>query len=84
MAPKKTVQGLAIPKANPGISWTWIINLLVVVLKPIIEILTPMIRTELEKLAVKFYAKAESTTNPWDDFLAEFLLKILGLPIPPA
>ncbi len=83
MANSKRSKGLVIPKANPGISWTWIINLLVVVLKPIIDILTPVIRTELEKLVVKFYAKAEATENPWDDFLAEFLLKILGLPVPP-
>lgn len=76
-------KGLVIPKANPGISWTWIINLLVTVLKPIMEILTPMIRAELEKLVVKFYQKAEATDNPWDDFLAEFLLKMLGLPCPP-
>ena len=83
MAPKKTVQGLAIPKANPGISWTWIINLLIVVLKPVIDLLTPMIRTEVEKLAVKLYDHAETTPNPWDNFLAEFLLKILGMPVPP-
>ena len=84
MAKKTVVQGLVIPKANPGISWTWIVNLLVTVLKPIMEILTPMIREELEKLAVKFYEKAEATPNPWDDFIAELLLKILGLPVPPA
>lgn len=83
MAKGKAVQGLAIPKANPGISWTWIINLLVVVLKPILQIITPMIREELEKFAVKFYAKAEATDNPWDDFLAEFLCKMLGMAVPP-
>lgn len=83
MASTKKVQGLVIPKANPGISWGWIINLLVVVLKPVIDLLTPMLRTELEKMAAKFYTHAESTTNPWDDFLAEFLLKILGMPVPP-
>lgn len=82
MATKKVSQGLSIPKANPGISWTWIINLVVTVLKPIMSILTPMIREELEKFALKFYAKAESTDNPWDDFLAEFMLKILGIPVP--
>lgn len=76
--------GLAIPKANPGISWSWIITLIVTVLKPIMGILTPMLREELEKFALKFYAKAESTDNPWDDFLAEFLLKILGIEPPSA
>lgn len=83
MSPSPKVQGLAIPKANPGTSFPWIINLLVTVLGPIMGLLTPMIRTELEKLVVKLYQHAESTPNPWDDFLAEFLLKILGLPVPP-
>lgn len=79
----KAKQGLTIPKANPGTSWSWIIQLLVTVLKPILNILTPMIREELEKLAIKFWEKAETTDNPWDDFIAEFILRILGMPIPP-
>lgn len=82
MAARKVSQGLDIPVANPGTSWTWIINLLVTVLKPIMSILTPMIRQELEKFALSFYAKAEATPNPWDDFLAGFLVKMLGLEVP--
>lgn len=82
MAAKASKGGLAIPKANPGINWTWIVNLLVTVLKPIVGIVTPIIREELEKALLKLYAKAEASDNPWDDFLVEILLKILGIPVP--
>ena len=82
MADANVSRGLEIPRANPGISWGWIISLVVAVLKPVMAVITPMIRTELEKLLLAFYAKAETTDNPWDDFLAELLLKLLGIPLP--
>lgn len=82
MARGKAVQGITIPKPNPGTTWTWIVNLLVAVLAPVLAALTPMLRTELEKFAVAFYKKAEATPNPWDDFLAGFLLRMLAIPIP--
>lgn len=75
-------KGLVIPRANPGTTWTWIVSLILAVLKPIFAVLTPTIRDELRKLLESFYAKAETTDNPWDDFLAEFLLKILGYDVP--
>ncbi len=82
MARQNNVQGLSIPKANPGISWGWIIQLLVTVLKPILGLLTPMIRTEMEKLVLKLYQHAEETPNPWDNFLADFLMAILDIEKP--
>lgn len=75
-------KGLTVPKANPGTTWTWIIALIVAVLKPILSVLTPTIREELGKLLYAFYAKAEMTDNPWDDFLAELLLKLMGYTLP--
>lgn len=82
MTSRKAVQGIKIPKANPGTTWTWIVNLLVAVLAPVLSALTPILRSELEKFAVAFYKKAEATPNPWDDFLASFLLRMLGMSIP--
>ena len=82
MGTSRSSGGLAIPKANPGISWAWIINLIVTVLKPIVAIVTPILREELEKALLKLYAKAEASDNPWDDFLVEVLLKILDIPVP--
>ena len=78
--PAKT--GLARPVANPGTTFTWIINLIVAVLKPIMAVLTPMLRDALQEALLNFYHQAEASSSPWDDFLAEFLLKILGIPIP--
>ena len=82
MGTRSVKGGLVIPKANPGINWSWIVNLIVTVLKPIVGIVTPIIREELEKALLKLYAKAEASDNPWDDFLVEILLKILGIPVP--
>jgi len=31
---------------------------------------------------LEFYRKAMETDNPWDDFLARFLLRIFSIPIP--
>lgn len=71
-----------IKQPNPGIGWTWIVNLLIAVLKVILPVLSPTLRDELEKVMVSLYNKAMETDNPWDDFLMRFLLRILGIPIP--
>lgn len=67
---------------NPGIGWTWIVDMLIRILAALLPILTPTIREELERFLLAWYAKAMETTNPWDDFLARFLLRILQIPIP--
>lgn len=84
MGTAKATGGILVPKANPGISWSWLINLLVAIIGPLLNIITPKLREELSKLLTTFYLHAESTDNPWDDFLAEFLLRALGFPVPPA
>lgn len=78
----KASGGLEIPIANPGTTWTWIVSLLVTVLKPVLKIVTPLIRDALEEQLLKLYAKAEATENPWDDFAVGFLLDILGIERP--
>jgi hypothetical protein len=84
MARKRVVasEGLEIPKANPGISWDWVLSLLAVVVKPIIKAVTPIIRDALEEALLKLYAKAEATENPWDDWLVGFLLDVLAIERP--
>lgn len=67
---------------NPGISLTWIIELVVKVLGLILPVITPSLREMLEKFLKEFYAKAKETPNPWDDFLAKFLMRILGIEVP--
>lgn len=67
---------------NPGIGWTWLITLLVKALKVLMPIITPVIREELEKFLLEWYAKTLETPNPWDDFVARFLLRIFDIPVP--
>lgn len=67
---------------NPGIGFTWIINLLISILSTLIPLITPILKHELEVFLLGWYAKAIETPNPWDDFLAKFFLRILGIPIP--
>jgi len=67
---------------NPGIGWTWIINLLVKALSVLLPVLTPEIRKLLEESLLDLYKKAVETPNPWDDFLVRMLLRILSIPVP--
>jgi len=68
--------------ANPGITLKWVIRLVLLLLKPIMTIVTPTLRKELESFLVAYYKKAEETENPWDDFLALFLLNIFDVSVP--
>ena len=76
------MQGLDIKMPNPGLGWTWIVDLLIKVLAAIIPAISPAIREELEGLLLALYAKAVESPNPWDDFLVRFLLRIMQIPIP--
>ena len=67
---------------NPGMSLTWIIDLVIKILSLILPVVTPELRRMLEKFLKDFYEKAKETPNPWDDFLAKFLLRILGIEVP--
>jgi hypothetical protein len=69
-------------KANPGVGFTWIINLLINALGSILPVLTPMIKESLSAFLTDLYKKAVETPNPWDDFVVKFLLRILSIPVP--
>jgi hypothetical protein len=78
---KQAARIAEIKMANPGISWDWLINLLAALINPILSVLTPLIRTELDKWTKDMLVKARETPNPWDNWLFETLRKLLGLPI---
>lgn len=65
---------------NP-VNWSWLVSILVLILKPIVNALTPIIREEIEKAVKAWYPKALATPNPWDDFLVAFLAKILKIDV---
>jgi hypothetical protein len=69
-------------KANPGVGFTWIITLLVQIFSTIMPIITPSLKGALEEFLLGLYQKAKETPNPWDDFLAKFLLRMLSIPVP--
>lgn len=72
----------AFVKANPGVGFTWIINILMQVFSTVLPVITPMLKKELEDFLLGLYAKAKESSNPWDDFLVKFLLRVLGIPVP--
>lgn len=74
-----TEKAIALP--NPGINWTWIINLLIAVMGPLLRLVTDSLREELEDWLKAFYVKARETPNPWDDFLADVLCRALKIDI---
>lgn len=63
-------------------NWNWVISLLQILLKPLLEAVTPLIKDLFEDSLLKLLEKARSTENPIDDLFVEFLFNILGLPIP--
>lgn len=54
----------------------WMIRLLQMVLAAI----SGPLRQDLIKFAEAFRAKAKQTENPWDDFLADIICWLLGIP----
>jgi len=69
-------------KPNPGIGFTWIIELLIKIMASLLPIISPHLRKALEEFLTDLYKKASETPNPWDDFLVKFLLRMLLIPIP--
>lgn len=53
-------------------------NLLAILLKLIVEAISPVLRKELEKLVERLKEVAKGTNNPYDDILVLFISKMLG------
>jgi len=64
-------------------NWGWLITILQIVLKPLLNALTPVIKDLFEDSLNKLLSAARRTENPIDDLFVEFLFRILDLPIPP-
>lgn len=64
-------------------NWSWVISLLQIILRPLLNALTPLIRELYEDSLLKLLEKARSTDNPIDDLFVEFLFNLLDIPIPP-
>lgn len=68
---------------NPGIGFSWIINILIKIFAGLFPQVSAELRKHLETFLLDFYDRAMGTDNPWDDFLARFLLRVFSIPVPP-
>lgn len=68
--------------ATPAVNWKFFLEIAARVLGPLLGLISDELRELLEDFATRFYTKAKATTNPWDDFFAAVLLKVLGIPEP--
>jgi len=65
-----------------GTSVGVIARIVSLVLRPLLEIISPLISDLLEDSLGKLLDKARSTENPIDDIFVEFLFKVLDIEIP--
>lgn len=66
-----------------SITWKWLIKIFMSILSPILEVISPTIKAELNAFLTELYLKALSTPNAWDDLFVGMLLDILAIPRPP-
>jgi len=62
-----------------GSTWTWVVKLVLAILKPLMGIITPQLDKALKDWIKAFAAKCYATPNPWDDLLADFLKSIFDI-----
>jgi hypothetical protein len=67
---------VSVPKLSP------FLNILINIIGPIVRALTPTLRDLLSDMLIDFYERAEKTENPYDDLVAETLLRLLAIPVP--
>ena len=80
MARTKAVQeNEAIKLPTPGVSWDWLIKLLLTLLTPITTIMSQGLREELITFLKARYKEAQETPNPWDNVIFALFLRFLGV-----
>ena len=65
-----------------GTSIGFVVRIVSLVLRPLLNIISPMIVDLLVDSLGKLLAKARETENPIDDIFVEFLFKVLDFEIP--
>jgi len=65
-----------------GTSVGFIVRIVSLVLRPLLNIISPMIKDLLADSLGKLLEKARATENPIDDIFVEFLFKVLDIEIP--
>jgi hypothetical protein len=65
-----------------GVSWDWIINFVAPMIAILIPVLSSALRDQLQLSLAKWKKIADTTTSPWDNFVIEFISKVLGITLP--
>lgn len=66
-----------------SLTWQWLVQILMKVIFPLLDLITPAIKVELNAFLINLYKKALSTPNAWDDLFVGMLLDIVGIQRPP-
>jgi len=65
-----------------AVDFKWLLTLVAAVLRPVMKAITSKFREEITEWLQGKYEEAKLTDNPWDDYLFEFLAKMLGVTLP--
>lgn len=65
---------------NPGgMSWEWVINFIAPLIAAIMPALSASLRDLLSTSLQKWKVAADKTTSPWDNWVIDFLARVLGV-----
>jgi len=56
--------------------WTVILDIVIKVVRGFVPIMTEELKEIIQNWVVDFREKSRQTTNPWDDFIADFLYEL--------
>ncbi len=62
-----------------GMSWEWVINFIAPLIAAIMPALSASLRDLLSTSLQKWKAAADKTTSPWDNWVIDFLARVLGV-----
>ncbi|RLF87748.1 hypothetical protein DRN34_01010 [Thermococci archaeon] len=60
-------------------TWKFLLTAFSGIIGQIIKVVSPELRKMLVEMLRNLYEHAKETPNPWDDFLVELLVQVLGI-----
>lgn len=59
----------------------WLLSIVSGVITPFLNLLTPVLKEELDSFIQSLYTKAKATSSPLDDVAVKLLAEILGVDV---
>ena len=59
----------------------WLMSIVTSVLNPFLNLLSPVLKTELDSFIKDLYTKAKATASPIDDVAVKLIADILGITV---